>query len=141
MALIATVANHIIPESDTPGAAQAGVPGYIDLVVATNRPQQKLFREGLAWLAAQGFAQATPGTATGHPDAAVRRRRPRPGQDAGRALLRRVQKHDLRRLLHVARRHGGRARLHRTSGAGRVPELRDSGALGPERLGQKQKLT
>jgi hypothetical protein len=59
IALIGEVANHIIPDSETPGAVKAGVPGYIDLVVSTNKAHQKLYREGLAWLASKGFATAT----------------------------------------------------------------------------------
>jgi hypothetical protein len=53
LATLAAVANQIIPDSDTPGAVKAGVPGYIDLVVATNPGHQRLFREGLAWLEMQ----------------------------------------------------------------------------------------
>lgn len=60
MALVAAVANHIIPDSETPGAVKAGVPGYIDLVVSTNKAHQKLYREGLAWLERKGFSKATP---------------------------------------------------------------------------------
>ena len=48
MAVVAAVANQIIPDSQTPGAAKAGVPGYIDLVVSTNKAHQKLHRAGIA---------------------------------------------------------------------------------------------
>ena len=40
----------IIPPTDTPGAAAAGVPEYIDRVVSLNAEHQPLIREGLAWL-------------------------------------------------------------------------------------------
>jgi len=67
LAVVNAAANQIIPETDTPGAVGAGVPGYIDLVVAGNREHQKLYREGLAWLDAEsqrrfqtGFAAAKP---------------------------------------------------------------------------------
>ena len=67
MAVVAAVANQIIPDSQTPGAAKAGVPGYIDLVVSTNKAHQKLHRDGIAWLQAEskrlhqrGFAQVSP---------------------------------------------------------------------------------
>lgn len=33
-ALVASLADAIIPETDTPGAAQAGVPEYIDMILA-----------------------------------------------------------------------------------------------------------
>ena len=50
MAALTAVVGQIIPESATPGAVKAGVPGYIDLVVSTNQGHQKLYRDGLAWL-------------------------------------------------------------------------------------------
>lgn len=66
MAALAAVTNQIIPDSETPGAVKAGVPGYIDLVVSTNQGHQKLYREGLAWLEGEarrrhgsGFAALT----------------------------------------------------------------------------------
>lgn len=46
---VARIADLIIPPTDTPGAAAAGVPEYIDRVVSGNEQQQS-FREGLAWL-------------------------------------------------------------------------------------------
>lgn len=53
--LVSRIADLIIPASETPGAVDAGVPHYIDYVVDTNEGWRKLFREGLAELAAQGF--------------------------------------------------------------------------------------
>jgi len=55
-ALLSKLTDLIIPDTDTPGAVKAGVPGYIDLVVDANPEHRKVMREGLAWLQAQGFA-------------------------------------------------------------------------------------
>ena len=49
-ALIAKVAELIIPTTDTPGAIAAGVPAYIDFVVSRSEPQKRLFAVGLTWL-------------------------------------------------------------------------------------------
>ena len=48
--VVSRVADLIIPPTDTPGAVQAGVPQYIDLVVLENKQHQSVFREGIAWL-------------------------------------------------------------------------------------------
>jgi len=47
---IARLADLIIPPTDTPGGAAAGVPAYIDYVVTHNPEHQKPIREGLEWL-------------------------------------------------------------------------------------------
>ncbi len=47
---ISRIAELIIPETDTPGAIGAGVPEYIDLVIARNTEQQLLMADGLRWL-------------------------------------------------------------------------------------------
>ncbi len=51
------LADLIIPPSDTPGAVQSGVPGYIDYVVNSSAQWKKVFREGLAWLDQHASAQ------------------------------------------------------------------------------------
>jgi gluconate 2-dehydrogenase gamma chain len=43
----------LIPATDTPGAAAAGVPAYIDRVVSANAQHQPLARAGLAWLTSE----------------------------------------------------------------------------------------
>src|SRR5271154_2420471 len=48
--VVSRIADLIIPQTDTPGAVAAGVPQYIDTVAAKSPEQQKLFREGIAWL-------------------------------------------------------------------------------------------
>ena len=55
-ALLSVLSDLIIPGTDTRGAVQAGVPGYIDLVVDANPEHRPVMREGLAWLASQGFS-------------------------------------------------------------------------------------
>ena len=52
-AVVARIADLIIPRTSSPGAIDAGVPAYIDMVVGANKPQQAIFREGLAWIAAK----------------------------------------------------------------------------------------
>jgi len=46
--LISRIADLIIPETDTPGASAAGVPQYIDSVVAGNPAMQLELRGGLS---------------------------------------------------------------------------------------------
>ena len=58
--LLSRVADLIIPDTDTPGAVKAGVPGYIDLVVDANPEHRQLMREGLAWLSSQAFMALDP---------------------------------------------------------------------------------
>lgn len=66
MELVATVADHIIPSTDTPGARAAGVPTFVDKMLAEyyTTEQRKHFIEGLAGLddrartlAAKSFVQ------------------------------------------------------------------------------------
>lgn len=55
MSMLALLVDEIIPKTDTPGAVEAGVPGYIDLIVSTNRTHQTLYREALALFERQGY--------------------------------------------------------------------------------------
>ena len=50
---IARIADLIIPETDTPGATGAGVPEYIDSLVARNTDHQLVVADGLRWLDAE----------------------------------------------------------------------------------------
>ncbi|MDQ2777599.1 MAG: gluconate 2-dehydrogenase subunit 3 family protein [Acidobacteriota bacterium] len=58
LATISRIADLIIPETDTPGAANSGVPAYIDMVVSRNTDQQLLMADGLRWLDAEATRTA-----------------------------------------------------------------------------------
>ena len=47
------ITDLIIPETNTPGAVQAGVPEYIDFVVSRESQHQALVADGLRWLDAR----------------------------------------------------------------------------------------
>jgi hypothetical protein len=47
MLVVSRLTDLIIPPTDTPGAAAAGVPAYIDLVVSGDPGLQEAFRAGL----------------------------------------------------------------------------------------------
>lgn len=49
-AAVSRIADLIIPATATPGAVAAGVPAYIDSVVAAAEQHQETFRGGLRWL-------------------------------------------------------------------------------------------
>lgn len=55
--VVSRIADLIIPATDTPGAVGAGVPIYIDGVIAKNKGHQTLVAQGLAWLAGQRFSE------------------------------------------------------------------------------------
>src|ERR1700694_2531424 len=49
-AMIERLADVIIPTDDTPGAREAGVSEFIDLMVSRDPDLQRGFRTGLSWL-------------------------------------------------------------------------------------------
>ncbi|PWJ58424.1 gluconate 2-dehydrogenase subunit 3-like protein [Dyadobacter jejuensis] len=57
LALIASVAELIIPETDTPGATAAGVPEFIVMMLQDcyHQPEQESFKQGLDRLRAENF--------------------------------------------------------------------------------------
>jgi gluconate 2-dehydrogenase gamma chain len=57
MLLVSRLTDLIIPPTGTPGAAAAGVPAYIDLVVNENPALQATFREGLTRLDATSVSK------------------------------------------------------------------------------------
>jgi gluconate 2-dehydrogenase gamma chain len=50
MNTLSKLCDTIIPPSQTPGAAAAGVPQYIDLIVSAREEHGNLYHEGLTWL-------------------------------------------------------------------------------------------
>ena len=56
-ATLSRLTDVIIPPTDTPGAAAAGVPEYIDRVVSLNAEHQPVIRAGLAWMERQAKAR------------------------------------------------------------------------------------
>lgn len=48
--MISRIVDLIIPETDTPGAVAAGVPAYIDIVIARDADHQLVVADGLRWL-------------------------------------------------------------------------------------------
>jgi len=48
--MISRIADLIIPETNTPAASGAGVPAYIDMVIAQDVEKQQLVADGLRWL-------------------------------------------------------------------------------------------
>jgi hypothetical protein len=58
-ALLDELAERIIPKTDTPGAAEAGVARIIDSTLAANPQKLKRWRETLAWFAQNGANPAS----------------------------------------------------------------------------------
>jgi hypothetical protein len=60
--LVAEVAEMIIPKTDTPGAIEAGVPSFIEMMLADcyEQPEHLSFREGVDALIRSGFLDQSP---------------------------------------------------------------------------------
>ena len=64
-ALVTTIAEHVIPRTDTPGASDAGVPRFIELMASDwfNAAELQVFMDGLADLQSRtddGFTELSP---------------------------------------------------------------------------------
>ncbi len=55
--LLSEVAEHIIPKTDTPGAIEAGVPAFVEMMLRDcyKEAEQQSFMEGVAQLQQQNF--------------------------------------------------------------------------------------
>ena len=55
--LLSEVAEHIIPKTDTPGAIEAGVPEFIEMMLRDcyRQPEQQRFMDGIEQLQQQNF--------------------------------------------------------------------------------------
>src|SRR2546427_6895908 len=60
--LVATIAEHIIPQTDTPGARGAGVHRFVDTLLSDHYPTEECtrFLAGLADVQGKHFLEATP---------------------------------------------------------------------------------
>jgi Gluconate 2-dehydrogenase subunit 3 len=60
--ILAEVAEHIIPKTRTPGAKDAGVPPFIEMMIKDcyKAPEQKSFLEGISALETQKFMTLSP---------------------------------------------------------------------------------
>ncbi len=52
--LLTELTERILPKTDTPGAAEAGVPAIIDASLKGNAEKTKRWKEALRWFAANG---------------------------------------------------------------------------------------
>jgi gluconate 2-dehydrogenase gamma chain len=93
-ATVERLADLIIPGDGTPGAKEAGVAEFIDLIVAHNESIQYSFRLGLTWLDAESerlegsrFLDLTAAKQTEMLEHLAYRDRYRPGEEDGRAFF------------------------------------------------------
>ena len=93
-ALIERLADIIIPSDDTPGAKEAGVAEFIDLMTSRDPDLQHNFRTGLQWLNAhsrksQGkpFLVLTPEQQTALLEPLAYKKKFRPGEERGREFF------------------------------------------------------
>jgi gluconate 2-dehydrogenase gamma chain len=99
-ALIERLTDIIIPSDGTPGAREAGVSEFIDLVVSRDSTLQHKFRTGLAWLNAQSSRRNGKTFLALAPDLQVALLEPlaykaqyRPGEERGREFFELVREY------------------------------------------------
>jgi hypothetical protein len=93
-AVIERLADIIIPTDDTPGASEAGVSEFIDLMVSRDSDLQPEFRSGLAWLDAHSeksshrrFLKLTSGEQSALLESLAYKSKVRPGEERGRKFF------------------------------------------------------
>jgi hypothetical protein len=94
-ALVERLTDLIIPSDKTPGAREAGVPEFIDFMVASDPSVQYKFRTGLTWLNAHAqsllgkpFLQLTAEQQVAFLEALAYKQKYRPGEEDGREFFR-----------------------------------------------------
>jgi gluconate 2-dehydrogenase gamma chain len=92
--MIERLTDIIIPTDDTPGAREAGVSEFVDLMVSRDSNLQRDFRTGLNWLDAhsqrilgESFLKLSPDHQTTLLESLAYRQKFRPGEDPGRRFF------------------------------------------------------
>lgn len=92
--LIETLTSLIVPTDDTPGAREAGVSEFVDLMVSRDPELQRDFRSGLRWLnlhsrKSQGreFLMLAPAQQTAFLEPLAYKKKFRPGEEPGRKFF------------------------------------------------------
>ena len=93
-AMIERLTGIIIPTDDTPGAHEAGVAEFIDLMASRDPALQRDFRSGLNWLnthsqknSGKPFLKLNPGQRTALLEPLAYKKKFRPGEEPGRAFF------------------------------------------------------
>jgi gluconate 2-dehydrogenase gamma chain len=101
-ATIERLTDIIVPSDDTPGAREAGVAEFIDLMVSRDSNLQPDFRDGLRWLdmhsrktSGQPFTKLNPGQQTALLEPLAYRKKFRPGEEAGRKFFARIREYTM----------------------------------------------
>ena len=93
-AMIERLTDIIIPTDDTPGAREAGVSEFIDLMVSRDPNLQQGFRTGLSWLnsrsqnnSGKAFLSLTPDQQVTQLESLAYKKKFRPGEERGRKFF------------------------------------------------------
>jgi gluconate 2-dehydrogenase gamma chain len=99
-AIIERLTDIIIPAGDTPGASEAGVSEFIDLMVSRDSKLQPDFRAGMGWLDAhskstsgQSFLKLQPTHQTAVLESLAYKKKFRPGEEGGRKFFNLVREY------------------------------------------------